>query len=75
MNACTSCRFAEWKRTATGRLHPSGDGRCRWQMPEFALPKSMYWIGFGKGGPKPSGGHISRHDDGDCPAQQKVEQP
>lgn len=25
---CDGCRFAEWEKTASGRLHPSGHGRC-----------------------------------------------
>lgn len=37
---CTDCRFAEWKRTAAGRLHPSGSGKCTWTV-ELALPASF----------------------------------
>jgi len=28
---CLDCKFADWNRTANGRLHPSGDGRCSWK--------------------------------------------
>lgn len=58
MKNCTHCKHAEWLRTAAGKLHPSGDGRCRypWKMP--ALPASMYWIG-GRSD-SPCGGHINR---------------
>lgn len=26
MKNCTDCKHAEWKRTASGKLHPSGAG-------------------------------------------------
>jgi hypothetical protein len=35
---CESCRFAKWQRTANGRRHPSGDGRCTWAPPDAPLP-------------------------------------
>ncbi len=28
---CADCRFAEWERTATGRLSPKGRGLCNWR--------------------------------------------
>lgn len=28
---CEQCKYAEWKRTKNGRLHPSGQGRCAWK--------------------------------------------
>jgi hypothetical protein len=58
MKTCTDCKYAEWKRTAAGKLHPSGDGQCRypWKMPE--LPVAFHWMG--SGGPKPFGGRIYR---------------
>jgi len=60
MKYCLDCKYADWKRTTSGRLHPSGDGRCtyKWKSPQ--LPASMYWIGQSE--PKPSGGHISRNE-------------
>lgn len=62
-NICMTCKFADWKRTAAGRLHPDGQGRCRWQMPEITLPKAFYYVGY-HSTPKPSGGQIERkHDD------------
>jgi hypothetical protein len=67
---CTTCAFANWQRTAAGKLHPSGDGRCTWKMPGVAISKAFYWIGFGGGDsmPTPSGGHISRRSPhADCP--------
>jgi len=60
MKNCTNCKHADWNKTASGRLHPSGDGRCAYpyKMPE--LPASMYWI---RKAPAPHGGHINRRDD------------
>lgn len=37
---CLGCKFAEWKRTAAGRLHPSKDGKCVWTSPQI-LPASL----------------------------------
>lgn len=58
MTDCTYCIHAKWDRTETGRLHPSGDGRCTYMVVIHQLPVSMYWIGPA---PSPSGGWISRH--------------
>lgn len=69
-NPCLSCRLADWKRTASGRLHPSGDGRCRWKMPEITLPKAFYYSSSGV--PRPYGGHISRKDEKDCAVAEPV---
>ncbi len=59
MKNCTDCKHALWKRTASGKLHPSGDGRCQypWKMPE--LPVAFYWINR----PGPSGGPVNRKRD------------
>lgn len=71
---CLECKHADWQRTASGKLHPSGDGRCRWEYPEISLPVSMYFVSFGKG-PSPSGGHINRrHEWRDCPQFQPISQ-
>lgn len=65
---CLDCGYAEWKRTSSGRLHPSKDGMCRWTMPEIDIPKARYWIGYRYSNPQPSGGHIDRgHPYDDCP--------
>lgn len=57
MKICIGCRHADWKRTAAGKLHPSGDGNCLypWKMPP--LPGSMYFAATLGG---PYGGFISR---------------
>lgn len=61
MKNCTDCKHAQWKRTAAGRLHPDGTGRCGypWKMP--ALPACTHWIGRCE--PKTFGGYISRKDE------------
>jgi hypothetical protein len=58
VKSCLNCKFAEWSRTASGRLHPSGAGKCtyQWKMPE--LPRSMHWLGSQP--PRPLGGFIQR---------------
>ena len=60
MKTCDDCKYAEWKRTAAGRLHPKKGGWCvyDWKMPP--LPKAKYWIHHE---PKPSGGHITRGEE------------
>jgi hypothetical protein len=58
-NDCLSCRFALWCRTGTGRLHPSGDGRCTWKgWRDWKIPGSMYYISSHT----PSGGNINRRE-------------
>lgn len=61
MKNCLNCKYAEWKRTEAGKLHPSGDGHCKypWKIPQ--LPASMYWIA--RSAPSPCGGNISRRDE------------
>ena len=58
MKDCTNCKFADWERTSAGKLHPSGNGQCKYQWVLPALPASMYWIGSGPS--LPSGGYINR---------------
>jgi len=59
MKTCVGCTYAEWKRTKAGRLHPSGDGMCRYKYKVPQLPQSMYWIG---NEPSPAGGYINRRE-------------
>lgn len=60
MKTCDGCKYAEWRKTSNGRLHPSGDGMCAypWTLPK--LPASMYFVG---GEPRPSGGVIRRKEE------------
>lgn len=61
MKNCLGCKYANWDKTETGRLHPSGRGVCSypWKLPK--LPASMYWLGGFE--PKPNGGFISRREE------------
>jgi len=63
MKNCTDCKHADWKKTAAGKLHPSGDGKCKmafvYTLPP--LPASMYWHTTNE--PKPCGGFINRRSD------------
>lgn len=56
---CTHCIHAQWKKTVPGRLHPSGDGMCKYPYKLPPLPQSMYWISGGV----PLGGFINRRRD------------
>lgn len=61
MKNCLHCRYAEWDRTKSGKLHSSGDGQCKfiWTLPP--LPSCKYWISFSQ--PKPNGGRINRKEE------------
>lgn len=65
---CQGCIFADWEKTDSGRLHPSGDGRCRFVYELPPLPGSMYWTTMSSS-PKPSGGRINRREplNRECP--------
>ena len=52
MKNCTDCNFAEWSRAKNGRLHPSGDGFCKYPYKLPKLPASMYWLGHTEPIPK-----------------------
>ncbi len=56
MKNCTHCKYADWRRTKSGALHPSGDGKCTFGYKVPVLPQSMYWLS----GCIPYGGYISR---------------
>jgi hypothetical protein len=56
MKNCTDCKWAQWRRTKAGKLHPSGDGSCAYPFKMPPLPQSMYWLST----PKPCGGGINR---------------
>jgi hypothetical protein len=66
-----NCALATWSRTDTGRLSPSGDGRCTWKAPERpVIPKAFYFFGFGSS--EPSGGNINRkRPHTECPLWEK----
>lgn len=44
MKNCTQCKHADWQRTAAGKLHPSGDGWCRYPYKVPPLPQAIRWL-------------------------------
>jgi hypothetical protein len=70
---CKDCKHAQWDKTATGRLRPTGGGRCTVTIEVPPLPQSMFWNSW-SGVIKPSGGRIDRHNDlrADCHYYEKV---
>lgn len=59
MKSCVGCKYAKWGINAMGRLHPSGDGKCTFNVVVPELPGAMYWVSS-SGAPKPCGGYINR---------------
>lgn len=59
---CDTCRFADWNKTANGRLHPGKQGKCTWTAPVYPIPKavSYSWAGGGKPPVEQHGRYISR---------------
>lgn len=77
MKDCTDCTHAAWKKTDAGRLHPSGDGRCTYEVTLPVIPASKWWSGGWTGGspPRLTAGEINRRQElrKDCPCYQKKE--
>jgi len=77
---CNGCKFAEWKKTKNGRLHPDEGGRCSWEK-QVTLPSSAYGSSFGRafseGTLTLSGGYIWRHATGSallaCPLKEPAD--
>jgi hypothetical protein len=67
---CTNCIYADWRRTASGRLHPSGDGKCGKVITIPQIPPCYYW--FDK--PRLAGGYINRRKElsEHCPFYQRI---
>jgi len=62
MKQCIGCVYADFDKTKAGKLHPSGDGRCTYEVVMPTLPASMHW-GWGvPRPPRPGGGWINRND-------------
>jgi len=57
MKNCKGCKYAEWAKTKTGRISPTGNGKCSYEYKVPPLPASMHWLGV----PHPVGGYIDRH--------------
>ena len=74
MTTCLGCRYADWKRTKSGRLHSSGDGRCSFEIVIPVLPLAFYWVGSP---PKPTCGFIDRRRtyDNHCAYYQPAARP
>jgi len=72
MSDCNDCKFAEWQRTAKGRLHPSGNGKCTWKgWKEWKMPASFYYPSQAnmRSVAAPDGGYINRktpHSASEC---------
>lgn len=66
MKKCIDCKHSKWLKTVTGRLHPSGQGSCKFPYLVPPLPEAMYWIGRA---PTPYGGALNRKENlkSDCP--------
>lgn len=66
---CLTCQHARWDRTASGRLHPSGEGRCWYTIPPMPeIPAAFYWSTLSHTSPSAYGGSISRkHGFETCP--------
>jgi hypothetical protein len=60
-STCVGCFYAEWSRTTGGRLHPTGEGMCRYfkfHPLDLKLPEAFFWLS--ESGPRPLGGQINR---------------
>jgi hypothetical protein len=48
LSVCATCRWAEWEKTANGRRHPKGSGKCAYQFPDGPVPKWMALQDYGR---------------------------
>jgi len=44
MTGCDDCRYADWHRTADGKLHPLRGGKCTYQVTLKDLPVVCRWF-------------------------------
>jgi hypothetical protein len=56
MKDCTHCKHAAWNLTMRGALHPSGEGKCTYEVKLPPLPASKRWWWS----PRAMGGDINR---------------
>jgi len=56
MKNCTGCKHAEWDKTKSDKLHPSGNGNCRYTYKIPGLPQAFYFMDS----PLVLGGRINR---------------
>jgi hypothetical protein len=57
VKTCKWCKYADWNKTASGRLSPSGDGKCGYSYKIPPAPQAFYFLG---GTPFLYGGYINR---------------
>jgi hypothetical protein len=73
--SCLSCKFALWAHTQNGRPHPSGDGHCKWLLPDLPIPSAFYWGTYSGRQAMLSGGYISRREPKtNCPTWEKADE-
>lgn len=41
MKNCNNCKYADWKKTVAGKLHPSGEGKCLYP---YKVPTSSEYV-------------------------------
>lgn len=58
MTDCKLCKHAQWHKTSNGRLHPSGDGECTYEVKIPVIPAAKWWSCHTK--PSTTFGAISR---------------
>jgi hypothetical protein len=44
MKNCIECAHANWRRTKSGSLHPSGEGKCGKKIKLPQLPQAFHWF-------------------------------
>ena len=73
---CVGCKYAEWLRTKTGALHPSGQGTCGYRLVvklpgAYSLVGDQSSVALGYGRPNKSltveGGRIDRSKNHEYP--------
>jgi hypothetical protein len=76
MKSCEGCKYAEWKRTRTGALHPDKSGRCTFKVSIPILPACRSWM-WGVTPSFTTDGYISRGSEFNdhCPCYCPEEKP
>ena len=59
MKQCKDCKYAEWAKTKAGKLHPTGAGRCTYDVTLPAIPQAFYFVTK----PLIGGGYIFRNEE------------
>ena len=70
MKSCVGCKYAKWEMTKAGKLHPSGRGKCTFEVKIPQLPACRSWLSS----PLLLGGSINRREQLrlDCPYYQHL---